>query len=169
MHHFFHHHASIWFISLVAVHPLISSRVRSDPRCARQKRKKAARGVRFKSGLGPALLMIVTSDSSRKPALATLAVLLTCRDAIARCDVAGNSYANSPSGSPLCRNHEHSSCRPIDMLFHLHKLARRCRYFPQWHVHVEDPTKEELLGNLPINWSATYGLRQRCLVSSSMR
>ena len=48
----FHHHASIWFISLVTVHPLISSTVRSDPRCARQKRKKAARGVRFKSGLG---------------------------------------------------------------------------------------------------------------------
>ena len=47
----FHHRASIWSISLLAVHPLISSTVRSDPHCAWQKRKKAARGVRFKSGL----------------------------------------------------------------------------------------------------------------------
>ena len=47
----FHHRASIWSISLLAVHPLISSTVRSDPHCTRQKRKKAARGVRFKSGL----------------------------------------------------------------------------------------------------------------------
>ena len=48
----FRHRALIWSISLLAVHPPDSSTVRSDPRCARQKkRKKAARGVRFKSGL----------------------------------------------------------------------------------------------------------------------
>ena len=41
----FHYHASMWFISLVAVHPLISSTVRSDPRCARQKRKKKQQEV----------------------------------------------------------------------------------------------------------------------------
>ena len=55
----FHHHASIWLISLVAVHPLIWSTVRSDPRCARQKCKKAARGVRFKSGL---VVFVILSD-----------------------------------------------------------------------------------------------------------
>ena len=34
----FHYRATIWSISLLAVHPLISSTVRSDHRCARQKR-----------------------------------------------------------------------------------------------------------------------------------
>ena len=47
----FHYHASIWSISCVAVHPLISNTSQSDPPYARQKSKRAARSVRFKSGL----------------------------------------------------------------------------------------------------------------------
>ena len=74
---------------------------------------------------GPVLLTLVASDSSRKPAFATLSVLLTCRDAIARCDVAGNCCVSSPAGAGVCRSRKHGSCEPIDMLFHLQKLSQR--------------------------------------------
>ena len=40
-----HHSASIWSISLLAGHPLISSTVRSDSRCARQKNAKKQQEV----------------------------------------------------------------------------------------------------------------------------
>ena len=112
---------------------------------------------------GPVLLTLVASDSSRKPAFATLSVLLTCRDAIARCDVAGNCCVSSPAGAGVCRSRKHGSCEPIDMLFHLQKLSQRHRDFRLWRVHVEDMTVEEPLGNFPVNWSAAHGLRRRYL------
>ena len=112
---------------------------------------------------GPVLLTLVASDSSRKAAFATLFVLLTCRDAIARCDVAGNCCVSSPTGAMVCRSRKHGSCEPIDMLFHPQKLSQRHRDFRLWRVHVEVMTEEELLGNFPVNWSAAHGLRRRYL------
>ena len=113
--------------------------------------------------LGPVLLTLVASDSSRKPAFATLSYLLTCPDAIPRCDVAGNCCVSSPAGAGVCRSCKHGSWEPIDMLFHLQKLSQRHKDFRLWRVHVENMTEEELLGNFPVNWSVAHGLRRRYL------
>ena len=43
---------------LCRTHRTKRGKLRSDPRCARQKREKAARGVRFKSGLAPTLIQV---------------------------------------------------------------------------------------------------------------
>ena len=119
--------------------------------------------------LGPVLLTLVASDSSRKPAFATLSVLLTCRDAVARSDVAGNCCVSSPAGAGVCRSRKHGSCEPTDMLFHLQKLSQRHRDFRLLRVHVENMTVEEPLGNFPVNWSAAHGLRRRYLAFPAWR